>query len=467
MNNKVSFDIKRLATQIDWPLLALLTTLMVDMVWIKPFALLFSLLWIRASNLKHSLKEIPPFYLLIIGFSLIQYFVLADFTRDYLLFFSIGMAYWIFSGLAFALIFARIKSSNSQRNHITLTSFFWLNLGVTAFQLLMTMIHSGTINPFALWDNPEFGTSTGDHLKGLFLAPCYINFMANSFFALYFLSKQKLVNSVLAVITLCLTSSNFAIILFVPTYLVVSFFSRVPKAKLAALGSMAFIVLFYGLISRSNYYYLTESIFKIEHHYDEKKIGKVDNTVSTNNLASNKEDIEYFKDNKGKVIAINQTIDFLKSDWKNFLFGAGIGNFSSLLARRQSDIQIEQKSRLFKKLPLRVSPSYRDNHYTIERHIYNMSSDWHSIQQLPSSFFNQILGEYGVLGTVLFLVFYIGYILKRSKFNLVFFPIAFLMGYYLLFDYLFEYLSIVVLFEVFFMLMILEPEKKVDVLNEK
>lgn len=96
-----------------------------------------------------------------------------------------------------------------------------------------------------------------------------------------------------------------------------------------------------------------------------------------------------------------------------------------------------------------------------------MSSDWHSIQQLPSSFFNQILGEYGVLGTVLFLVFYIGYILKRSKFNLVFFPIAFLMGYYLLFDYLFEYLSIVVLFEVFFMLMILEPEKKVDVLNEK
>jgi hypothetical protein len=39
------------------------------------------------------------------------------------------------------------------------------------------------------------------------------------------------------------------------------------------------------------------------------------------------------------------------------------------------------------------------------------------------------------------------------------------MGYYLLFDYLFEYLSIIVLFEVFFMLMVLEVPQKEEIEN--
>jgi hypothetical protein len=438
---------------------------MVDTIWIKPFALLFSIFWIKKVEWKSIFKIVPPFYPIIICFCLVQYLFIGDFTKEYLLFFSIGLSYWLFSALAFALILFRVKSSNTERNHCTLSSFFWLNMCVTLFQLLLTMIHSGSLNPFALWDNPEYGNSTGDHLKGIFLAPCYINFMANSFFALYFFTKRKLFYSVIAVVILCLTSSNFAIIFFLPVYLIVTGFSRIPKAKTALFASLVFVGLFYGFISRANFYYMMESIFKIEHHYDQENIGKVDSTVSTNNVVSKNEDIEYFKDQKGKIIAVNQTVDFVTKDWRHFLFGSGLGNFSSLLAKRQSDIQIEKKSRLFQKLPLRVAPSYRDNHYTIEKHLFNMSSDWHSIQQLPSSFFNQIVGEYGIIGTIAFLFFYIGYILKKTKFNVAFFPIACLMGYYLLFDYLFEYLSIVILFELFFMVMVLEAPQKEEMNN--
>jgi hypothetical protein len=465
MTKNYKLQIDNFLRNLDYPLLLLLFTLMVDMIWIKPFALLLSFFWIRKVEWKSTLKIAPPFYIIIIGYCMLQYFFIGDFTKEYLLFFGIGLSYWILSLLAFILIYSRIKTQSAEKNDQTLTVFFWVNLLVTLYQLVVTMHQSGSINPFAIWDNPEFGTSTGDHLKGLFLAPCYINFMANSFFAIYFITKKRLVHSVLAVIVLCLTSSNFAIIFFVPVYLLVSFFSNIPKAKAAAIASIAFIVLFYGFISRANYYYMVESIFKIEHHYDQEKIGTIDTTISNNKVASKKEDIDYFKDKKGKIIAVNQTIAFVTKDWNSLIFGAGMGNFSSLLAKRQSDIQIEKKSRLFQKLPLRIAASYRGNHYTIEKHLFNMSSDWHSIQQLPSSFFNQIVGEYGALGTFAFLVFYIGYILKKSKLNLGFFPIACLMGYYLLFDYLFEYLSIIVLFEVFFMLMVLEVPQKEEIEN--
>jgi hypothetical protein len=467
MTKNYKLQIIQFFRSLDFPFLLLLFTLMVDTIWIKPLALLFSIFWIKDIDWKTNLKNVPPFYIIIIGLCAIQYFFIGDFTKEYLLFFGIGIAYWLFCIVAFILIYSRIKTQSAEKNEQTLIAFFWVNLFVTLCQLFIIMYQSGSINPFAIWDNPEYGTSTGDHLKGLFFAPCYINFIANSFFAIYFLTKKKLINSVFSVIILCLTSSNFAIIFFVPVYLIVSGFIRVPKAKAAALYSIAFICLFYGFISRANLYYMMESLFKIEHHYDQEKVGTIDTTVSTNKIVSKQEDIEYFKNNKGKIIAVNQTIEFVTKDWKNFLFGAGMGNFSSLLAKRQSDIQIEKKSRLFQKLPLRIAPSYRDNHYTIEKHLFNMSSDWHSIQQLPSSFFNQILGEYGALGTLAFLIFYIGFILKKSKINVTFFPIACLMGYYLLFDYLFEYLSIVVLFEVFYMIMVLESSKKEEVLNAK
>jgi hypothetical protein len=69
---------------------------------------------------------------------------------------------------------------------------------------------------------------------------------------------------------------------------------------------------------------------------------------------------------------------------------------------------------------------------------------------MPHSFPNQLLGEYGLLGGILFLVGYVWYFLKRGAAKGYFLVILLLTAGYLWFDYLFEYLSIMVFFELFF-----------------
>jgi hypothetical protein len=454
----MSFKLNSYFKKIDLPLLGFISVLMIDAIWLKPLALSFSIFWLAKLDWKAALKEAPPFYPLIIAFCVVQYFIIGDYSKEYLIFFSIGILFWMTNLLAFILLYARIKNQNRERIYQTLVLFFYINIIITTFQLVTSMLASKTINPYSLWDNPAFGSSTGDLLKGIFMGPSYINFMANSFFCIYFINKRKLLLSIIALIVLCITSSNFAILFFVPVYLMVIMFVKVRGAKLAGLVGMGFIILFYTYISEGNLKYLAESLFKIEHHYKKENVGKLDQTVSIFKVAPQEKDIAFFKDNKGKVIAFMETYAFIKQNPKNFLFGAGIGNFSSLLAKRQSDIQLAYKSRLFKQLPLRISKTYYDNHYTIEKHVYNLSSDWHSIQHLPSSFANQIIGEYGIIGMFLFLIYYVGFILRRSKFSIVFFPMACLMGYYLLFDYLFEYISIVTLFELFYIVFMIDKE---------
>lgn len=443
-----------------------LCLMMVDAIWIKPMALGMALLWMNINDVKLNIKSVPPFYWIIIGICVVQYVLLRDFSSSYLLFWSIGVFFWLMSIFAFLAISVRVKKQDPTKIINSLKCFFVLNVIVTFYQLSQTMLTSGVLNPYALWDVPEFGNSTGDYLKGIFFGPCYINFMANSFFAIFFLYRKEHFLSFLAIVILCLTSSNFAIVFFLPLYIVVLFLCKVPKAWLSGLAGLGFIVLFYLVISVGNFHYLTESITKTEHNYNKENIGQVDKTVSNDNKVTNPTDADFFKEKKGKLIAVDQTIDFVQKSPINFLFGAGVGNFSSLLAKRQSDIQIEQKSRLFKMLPQRIAESYRSNHYTIERHLYNLPSDWHSIQQQPASFFNQILGEYGVIGTLGFLLFYALFIIKKVRFKAPLMPMALLLGYYLLFDYLFEYLSIIVLFEIFYTIQLM-PKGNSDFANNE
>lgn len=447
---------------IDFHLLLMLCTLVVDVIWIKSIALLISFFWMKKNDWIGGFKAAPPFYALILVFSCLQYLILQDFSKEYLIFFSIGWVYWLSCLLCFMVLYSRVKQKSLPEIDTTITAFFLINVVVTLTQLALAIYHSGSLNPYAIWDNPAFGNSTGDYLKGIFRAPCYINFFCCSFFAVYYLYKRQLILSFIAVVVLCLTSCNFSIIFFLPVYLLLCFLIKIPKGKLLAVSSLAFVIIFYGLISVGNAQYLAESFLKIERKLNQVQVEKINKAAGKKNSASTKDDIAFLRNKKGKVIAVQQTIAFVSTNPKNFLLGAGIGNFSSLLAQRQSDIQSETKSRLFKKLPTRVAGAYRPNHYTIERHVYNLPGDWHSIQHLPASFFNQILGEYGVIGTILFLVFYIGFILKRTKFKSFLFPIAILLGYYLLFDYLFEYLSIIVIFELFFIVYIKEKNLLAD-----
>ena len=152
----------------------------------------------------------------------------------------------------------------------------------------------------------------------------------------------------------------------------------------------------------------------------------------------------------GKLISFKQTKNHLEKDWKNLLFGSGIGTFSSRLAFITSGIVNDSK--ILMAIPKYETQDFRDNHKAIFKYLMFLDDETHSITNLPFSWYNQLFGEYGLIGLILFCVAYLGYFIKRFKllsFGKTLF-IAILI--FFLFDYWYERLSVTLIFELLMLL---------------
>ena len=65
----------------------------------------------------------------------------------------------------------------------------------------------------------------------------------------------------------------------------------------------------------------------------------------------------------------------------------------------------------------------------------------------PFSVYDQLFAEYGILGLLLFAIFYLGYFLKKWKTLTYGLPILVIMCAVFFIDYWFEQLSVIVFFE--------------------
>lgn len=146
----------------------------------------------------------------------------------------------------------------------------------------------------------------------------------------------------------------------------------------------------------------------------------------------------------GKLISFIETKDYVLSNVRTFLLGSGAGLFSSKVAFKASNIGD------FGKYPVKfsfISENFKNNHLKIYCYYFLQSLDKHSITNTPFSVFNQITGEYGLAGLLLFLVFYVWFFLKRYKqlsYGKIILPLTLV---FLFTDYWFENLSIVIIFE--------------------
>jgi hypothetical protein len=148
----------------------------------------------------------------------------------------------------------------------------------------------------------------------------------------------------------------------------------------------------------------------------------------------------------GKFISFVQTYFYLKSSLKHFLFGSGIGNFSSKLAFRASGVRALGS---YPKKFRYASTEFQYNHLLTYLYYYRAAASRHSVTNYPFSVYNQIAGEYGFTGTVLFAIFYLGYFLsKYRRLSYGRYMITILLGFFLM-EYWFESLSLIVIFELF------------------
>ncbi len=159
----------------------------------------------------------------------------------------------------------------------------------------------------------------------------------------------------------------------------------------------------------------------------------------------------------GKVIAMHQTVDYLKQHPKKALTGDGMGNFSSKLAFKATGLGIAGG------FPARytyISSSFLINHLDVYLTFFSKSEKFHSLINSPNSVYDQLLSEYGLLGLIAFIVFYAGYFLKHPKKLTYGIPLFILMAGVFLLDYWFEQLSVIVLFELLLLVNIKETAPK-------
>lgn len=177
------------------------------------------------------------------------------------------------------------------------------------------------------------------------------------------------------------------------------------------------------------------------------KKDKYSDFIEKNFTASAKDSLEKRNDwNKpGKWIAAKELVQFFKAHPSRTLLGAGVGNFSSRTAFKTTSLGIAGG------YPAKFSyihPWFLNNHLYLYTHYHTKPQAKHAAENTPDSTYGQLLGEYGIMGVLLFAIFYAFYFLRkvsRKSFGL---PILLLMLGMFAVEYWFDQLSIVILFEV-------------------
>jgi hypothetical protein len=159
----------------------------------------------------------------------------------------------------------------------------------------------------------------------------------------------------------------------------------------------------------------------------------------------------------GKAIGWLQTLHFLQQHPLKIFTGDGMGNFSSKLAFRASGLGFAGG---YPQKFVYLDPDFLSNHLDIYLNFFSKKTDVHSLVNDPNSVYDQLLAEYGILGLAGFLIYYLGFFLKRYKELTYGIPILLIVLAMLFMEYWFEQLSILIFFELLLLLNIKETSNK-------
>jgi hypothetical protein len=155
----------------------------------------------------------------------------------------------------------------------------------------------------------------------------------------------------------------------------------------------------------------------------------------------------------GKAIALKQSILFFRDHPFKIFTGAGMGNFSSKLAFRATGLKLAGG---YPGKFIYINKNFLNNHLGLYLYFFSKNSEYHSLTNNPASVYDQLFCEYGVVGFLVFAVFYGGFFLKHRK-NITYgIPLLILLIGSFAVEYWFEQLSIVIFFELLLLLDIKE-----------
>lgn len=353
------------------------------------------------------------FYLFILLYSTIcsSVLLLFNFSLQYLIVVFLGLLVWFLCLLNNLIINYQVHKIKQEQLIATIEFYFFVNIGLSILQFFFLMIEYKTLNPFS----SVLGTSAGDFVKGYF-ANSSINMIVSSFAFLFFYYQKKWIWALCAILIMLLTAYMSGIIIFIGIFLVyLLFFSKTRLVrKLQILGLVIVAATIFYAVSKSNIEYAAQ-------------VG-----------SSVVEEIQ-----PRKITSFEQTFDLSFSSWENFLFGIGMGNFSSRLAFIAAGEYVTWYPKLLQRNPINF---YRNHFQLWNYEILSIPFSDGTANQ-PFSVYNQFIGEYGLFGVGILFFFYFITIFRSSKNYPQVKLLLFLLAGFMLLDYWFEFFSVIIIFE--------------------
>jgi hypothetical protein len=426
-------------------------------------------------------SRLPLFYLLIIFVECLKYLVVTrNFGLEYGLVFSLGMLQWGFCLLSIHYLKSIVEQTSPLVMHQTIKTFYLLNFGVSLFFLALLLLHPSWLAYWGQGENISMANpSAGDAIIGISFDNSSVNATINALGLIYFLYKKEYVFSLLCllIIVFCTSNASFLFILFTLLLMILTIGSSSLRIR-SLLAALTLIVLYFSFSPSNRDYFrnyfvqldilnknpklfstgpVADSVYAVSPNRQSKSVGHLFSLHNHSRIIRDSAGSGYYLyisntdyDSKpGKLISFLQTYVFLQSKISHLIFGAGIGNFSSKLAFRASGVHILGS---YPSKYTYASTDFKNNHLRSFEHYIHGPPSQHTVLNFPFSVYNQILGEYGLTGALLFAVFYLGYFLKHlRRLSYGRFMLIALMGFFLM-DYWFESFSLVVIFELFLLL---------------
>jgi hypothetical protein len=448
---------------IDISLIVLLCVVTQHSFLIKCFGIFIIILLNFRSLWTINIFKIPFFYTIIPSLEILKFFFLdPDFSNGHIAQFLIGTFYWLVSLIICWIIYVRVQENEQNITERSLQLFVLLNLIFSITQIAHICFIEGVINPYNTGHAHPYGMSSGDMINGIFHGVHITNAFVSVLLTIYYTYRRNIRFMLFALFPLLLCCSNYATIVLVIGLGILILVSSDRKHVLKfSLLIATIIVGFYCFITPQNATYTATKITSIlgrKPINNEQYIASLDKKnnilkVAQTTLSKKNEDsniqkpikVYDFVTKSGKSTSYKQTVNFLASQPKYLFLGAGMGRFSSSLAFDFSGVT---NHLLFKNhLPHYESKIFTENHKSIYLFMLNSNIIFHSESNKPLSTYNQLLGEYGLIGIASFFILYLFYFFKRTDKKSYSIPIIIVVLFAFNINYYIESINLLVFYE--------------------
>jgi hypothetical protein len=252
--NDFTIKIKRLIQQVDWNLLVFLLLFLNVKLVVKLIALCFMYTRRFDFSFKFSKQRLPLFYPAMIAIALINFFIFSYWRgHNYSILLLTGIAFWGMCILALHQVVLSVDQSSLRKLHNTVLIFFVLNAAVSCIDLLVIIIETGELNPYRYQGMyQKYFIGTGDYIRGITFDTSTTNAILNAFGVMYFLYRKRMLLSLLCMVVLLLTCSNFTNVLIIGSLLAMFFFRTDRSQKSIIVIQIMLLTIFMATISPQN-----------------------------------------------------------------------------------------------------------------------------------------------------------------------------------------------------------------------